>query len=666
MDALEGRAINTIRFLAVDAVEKAKSGHPGLPMGGAAMAYTLWANYLRHDPADPDWPDRDRFILSAGHGSMLLYALLHLFGYELSLEEIINFRQWGSKTPGHPEYAHAPGVETTTGPLGQGFANAVGMAIAERRLAAEFNRPGYPVVDHYTYIYSGDGCMMEGITSEAASLAGHLKLGKLICFYDDNEITIDGRTKIAFTENTAGRFEAYGWQVLKVNEGNRTELISEAIEEARKEQDRPSLIMVRTKIGYGSPNKQDTADAHGAPLGPDEVKLTKKNLGWPQEPEFLIPEEVKKHFAALKKSLHAKKSEWDGLFEDYCSEYPELAEKWEQWHSGQVPEELIEDQRIWQFEDKPVATRSASGQVMQVLCEYLPNMIGGSADLNASTKTHLKGLGDFQADNPSGSNIHFGVREHAMAAALSGLALHGGLRPFGSTFLVFFDYMKPAVRLSALMGLPVVFVYTHDSVAVGEDGPTHQPIEHLANLRSIPHMHVLRPADGPETAAAWLHALQRRCGPTALILSRQNLPLLKGSGKDALKGGYTISRESGPGVDLILIASGSELHLALEAQEELQEKDYSVRVVSMVSRELFLAQDEAYRETVLPSPVQTRVLIEAALPMGWDKIVGSEGSVIGIDDFGASAPGGVVMEKKGITADRIVNEALALLTGERE
>ncbi len=666
MDALEGRAINTIRFLAVDAVEKAKSGHPGLPMGGAAMAYTLWVNFLRHDPENPDWPDRDRFVLSAGHGSMLLYALLHLFGYDLSLEEIFNFRQWGSKTPGHPEYAHAPGVETTTGPLGQGFANAVGMAIAERRLAAEFNRPGYPLVNHYTYIYAGDGCMMEGITSEAASLAGHLKLGKLICLYDDNGITIDGRTDLAFTEDTAKRFEAYGWQVLKVDEGNRTELVDEAITEAKSEKNRPSLIMVRTKIGYGSPNKQDTSDAHGAPLGPDEVKLTKKNLGWPLEPEFLIPEEVKKQFAAFKEIQQAKKSEWDGLFDDYCSEYPEMAEKWEKWHSRQVPEELLEDQRIWQFEDKPVATRSASGQVMQVLSEYLPNMIGGSADLNSSTKTYLKGRGDFQADNPSGNNIHFGVREHAMAAILSGLALHGGLRPFGSTFLVFFDYMKPAVRLSALMGLPVVFVYTHDSVAVGEDGPTHQPVEHLANLRSIPHMHVLRPADGPETAAAWLHALQRRCGPTALILSRQNLPLLQGSGKEALKGGYIISKENGPTVDIILIASGSEVHLAVKAQQELQEEGYSVRVVSMISRELFLAQNENYQESVLPIAVESRVLIEAALPMGWDKIVSSKGSVIGIDDFGASAPGGVVMEKRGITADRIINEALSLLAEGRE
>lgn len=666
MDALEVRAINTIRFLAVDAVEKAKSGHPGLPMGGAAMAYTLWANYLKHDPDDPTWTDRDRFVLSAGHGSMLLYALLHLFGYDLPLEEIINFRQWGSKTPGHPEFKHTPGVETTTGPLGQGFANAVGMAIAECRLAAEFNREGYPLVNHFTYTYAGDGCMMEGITSEAASLAGHLKLGKLICFYDDNGITIDGKTEIAFTEDTGKRFEAYGWQVLKVDEGNRIELITEAIIEAKKEKNRPSLIMVKTKIGYGSPNKQGTADVHGAPLGDDETVLTKQKLGWPLEPAFYIPPEVRKHFSRLKETLKARKSEWDALFDDYCSEYPELAEKWQAWHSGTIPDEMVDDQRLWKFEEKPIATRSASGQIMQVLSEYLPNMIGGSADLNASTKTHLKGLGDFQADNYAGSNIHFGVREHAMGAVLSGLALHGGFRPFGSTFLVFFDYMKPAVRLAALMGLPVIYIYTHDSVAVGEDGPTHQPVEHLSNLRSIPHLQLLRPADGPETAAAWLHALQRRCGPTALILSRQNLPPLKGSGKKALKGGYIISKEKDSKPELIIIASGSELSLAITAQEELQNKGYSVRVVSMVSRELFLAQDDAYREKVLPAGVQSRLLVEAALPMGWERIIGSQGSVIGIDDFGASAPGEIVMEKRGINSSRIVKEAEALLTPGRK
>ena len=661
MNSIDDKAVNTIRFMAVDAVEKANSGHPGLPMGGAVMAYTLWTRFMKHCPDYPDWSDRDRFVLSAGHGSMLLYALLHLSGYSLSLDEIRNFRQWGSKTPGHPEYGYAPGVETTTGPLGQGFANAVGMAIAERRLAAEFNRPGFPLVDHFTYVYAGDGCMMEGITSEAASLAGHLQLGKLICLYDDNRITIDGATEITFTEDTGKRFEAYGWQVLKVEDGNRIELIEEAIAAAREEKNRPSLIMVRTEIGYGAPNKQGTSDAHGSPLGREEAALAKQRLKWPLEPDFFVPSDVSAYFSKQKAILMAVKQEWDVLYADYRRQHPDMAGRWETWYSGQVPEELAGDPRLWQFGDKAVATRVASGQVMQVLAEYLPNMIGGSADLNASTKTHLKGSGYFQAGNPAGSNIHFGVREHAMAAILSGLSLHGGLRPFGSTFLVFFDYMKPAVRLSALMGLPVVFIYTHDSVAVGEDGPTHQPVEQLANLRSIPNMHVLRPADGAETAAAWLHILQRRCGPSALILSRQNLPQLQGSGVEALKGGYIIGREKGGKPDLILIASGSELHLALEAQQALQDQGHSVRVVSMVSRELFLAQDDLYREEVLPAAVEKRLIIEAALPMGWERIAGAKGVVIGIDHFGASAPGEVVMEKRGISVAAILSRTEEML-----
>jgi transketolase len=654
-------AVNTIRFLAVDAVEKANSGHPGLPMGGAAIAYTLWSRFLKHCPDCPDWKDRDRFVLSAGHGSMLLYSLLHLYGYGLALDELKKFRQWGSRTPGHPEFGHTPGVETTTGPLGQGFANAVGMAIAERRLAAKFNRSDYPIVDHYTYVYVGDGCMMEGITSEAASLAGHLGLGKLICLYDDNKITIDGGTEIAFTEDVSKRFEAYGWQVLKVSDGNKVEAIAEAIAAARQNLEQPSLIMVRTSIGYGSPNKQDSPDAHGAPLGADEVLLTKKNLGWPLEPKFFVPEEVSTDLANQHKQLQARKEKWDELLASYGLKYPDLLIAWQEWHSGETPPPLEKDSRLWDYGEKAAATRALSGQVMQVLFEYLPNMIGGAADLNASTKTRLKSSSDFQANNPSGSNINFGVREHAMGGILSGLALHGGLRPFGSTFLVFFDYMKPSVRLAAMMGLPVAYVYTHDSVAVGEDGPTHQPIEQLANLRSIPNLQVLRPADGRETAAAWLHALQRRCGPSALILSRQNLPQLTGTGQEALKGGYIVSREKGSHPDLILIASGSELHLAFEAQQRLQEDGHSVRVVSMVSRELFLAQDEAYRETVLPGNVERRILIEAALPMGWDKIVGPKGKVIGIEEFGASAPGEIVLEKKGITAAAIITEAKKML-----
>jgi transketolase len=666
LNALDEKAVNTIRFLAVDAVEKANSGHPGLPMGGAVMGYTLWTKFLKHSPDHPDWPDRDRFVLSSGHGSMLLYALLHLSGYDLSMEEIKNFRQWGSKTAGHPEHGYAPGIETTTGPLGQGFANAVGMAIAERRLAAEFNRPGYTIVDHHTYVYSSDGDMMEGIASEAASLAGHLQLGKLVYFYDDNQITIDGSTEIAFTEDVGKRFEAYGWHVIRIDDGNRFDLIEKALKEAREEDSRPTLIKVRTTIGYGAPNKQGTADVHGAPLGSEEAALAKKNLGWPSEPEFLVPDEVYELFSKHKVHLNKKKEQWDALFSDYSREHPELAAKWQAWHSGEVPEELAEDSRLWEFEDKPTATRVSSGQIMQVLAEYLPNMIGGSADLNASTKTHLKGFGDFQADSPSGNNLHFGVREHAMAATLSGICLHGGFRPYGSTFLVFFDYMKPAVRLASIMHLPVTFVYTHDSVGVGEDGPTHQPIEHLSNLRSIPHMQVLRPADGSETAAAWLHIQKRRSGPSALILTRQNLPQLEGSGRGALRGGYIISPEKGSEPDLILIATGSEVHLAVEARDKLQDKSYSVRVVSMMCQELFMEQDDQYREEVLPAGVTQRIVIEAALPMGWDRFAGPQGAIIGIEDYGASAPGEVVMEKKGITVEALVNKAEEMLTSGRE
>ncbi|MEW5784192.1 MAG: transketolase [Bacillota bacterium] len=656
-------AVNTIRFLAVDAIEKANSGHPGLPMGGAAAAYTLWTRFLKHCPTEPGWPDRDRFILSAGHGSMLLYALLHLTGYDLSLEEIQNFRQWGSKTPGHPEYGHTAGVETTTGPLGQGFANAVGMAIAERRLAAEFNRPGFPVVDHYTYVYAGDGCMMEGVTAEAASLAGHLKLGKLICLYDDNQITIDGSTAITFTEDVGQRFAAYGWQVLPVADGNDLEAVARAISAARLEENRPSLIMVRTIIGYGSPNKQGQADTHGAPLGAAEIRTAKEHLGWPLEPDFHVPAEVRAHFKELLAGLNRQKAGWDTLFAAYRKEHPDQVSRWEAWHSDKPPRELAEDAALWQFADKPAATRAASGQVLQVLARHMPNLIGGSADLNASTKTYLKGLGEFQAENRAGNNINFGVREHAMAALLAGITLHGGFRCFGSTFLVFFDYMKPAVRLAALMGLPVIYVFTHDSIAVGEDGPTHQPVEHLANLRSIPNLHVLRPADGRETAAAWLHALRRTGGPTALILSRQNLPQLAGTGREALKGGYVLKREKAARLDLILIASGSEVSPALEAQQRLEAKGLSVRLVSLPSWELFLEQDQAYREVVLPAPVENRLAIEAALPMGWERFTGPRGRVIGMAGFGQSAPGELLMEKMGFSADNIVRVAEEMLKG---
>ncbi len=654
-------AVNAIRFLAVDAVEAANSGHPGLPMGGAAMAYTLWSRHLKHSPQHPDWPDRDRFVLSAGHGSMLLYALLHLFGYDLPLSELKNFRQWGSLTPGHPEYGHTVGVETTTGPLGQGFANAVGMAMAERRLAEEFNRPGFTVIDHYTYVYSGDGCMMEGVTSEAASLAGHLKLGRLICLYDDNHITIDGDTGLTFTEDVAQRFSAYGWQVLKVTDGNDIEAVSAALGEAKKDEGRPTLIMVRTEIGFGSPGKQGSAEAHGAPLGKDEVRLTKEKLGWPTDEAFHIPAELGPHFKSRKKEFAESKKSWDTLMSDYRAQFPREAASLASWYSDQLPVGLQEDKALFEFE-KPVATRSASGQIMQILARYLPNLMGGSADLNASTKTYLKGLGDFQPDNYAANNIYFGVREHAMAAIASGLVLHGGIRSYASTFLVFFDYMKPAVRVAALMGLPVIYVFTHDSIGVGEDGPTHQPIEHLANLRSIPNLHMLRPADGRETAAAWLQAVVRTEGPTALVLSRQNLPQLPGSGMDATRGGYILSRESKKeSPDVILLASGSEVSLIMEAKNVLEQKGIATRVVSMMSWELFDSQQKSYREEVLPRSCTKRLAVEAGLSMGWERYTGSEGRAICMDRFGASAPGEVLMEKFGFTVENIVSEALAIL-----
>ncbi|NLY39214.1 MAG: transketolase [Firmicutes bacterium] len=663
VSAIDQLAVNTIRFLAVDAIEKANSGHPGLPMGGAAMAYVLWSRFLKHCPADPAWPNRDRFVLSAGHGSMLLYALLHLSGYDLSLDDLKNFRQWDSKTPGHPEYGRTPGVETTTGPLGQGFANAVGMALGERRLAAEFNRPGYPIVDHYTYVYAGDGCLMEGIAAEAASLAGHLKLGKLICLYDDNGISIDGSTKIAFTEDVGKRFAAYGWQVLKVADGNDLEAVARAIEEARRDSARPSLIMVRTVIGFGAPNKQGRAVVHGAPLGAEELRLSKEQLCWPLEPTFYVPEAVRSHFARLQEGWLRAKAEWEAVFAEYRRAYPDLARRWEAWHSGKPPASLFDDPALWEVPQKAAATRSVSGQVMQVVAARMPNLIGGSADLSSSTMTYLHGAGDFQADNPAGNNIHFGVREHAMAAILAGLTLHGGFRCFGSTFLVFCDYMKPAVRMAALMALPVIYIFTHDSIAVGEDGPTHQPVEHLANLRSIPNLHVFRPADGRETVAAWLHALRRTGGPTALILTRQELPQLEETGPAALRGGYVLRREGGHKLDLIIMATGSEVAPALEAQRRLQEKGFSVRLVSLPCWELFREQDEAYRAAVLPPQVEKRLAVEAALPMGWEIFTGAAGRIIGLHGFGASAPGELLMEKMGFSAEHIVAVALEMLEG---
>jgi len=660
MTTIEQLSINTIRVLSAEAVEKANSGHPGLPLGLAPAGYVLWSQVLKHSPHDPKWPNRDRFILSAGHGSMLLYSLLHLFDYGLTMEDIKNFRQLGSKTPGHPEYGHTVGVETTTGPLGQGFANGVGMAIAEKRLAARFNRDGYEIADHYTYIFASDGDLMEGISSEAASLAGHLRLGKLICVYDDNSITIDGRTSLTFTEDVGMRFKAYGWQVIKVQDGNDPAAISAALKEAKKDTERPALIMLKTIIGYGSPTKQGKADVHGAPLGREELAGLKKNLGWHYTQEFHVPEEVRQHFFQLTNKLNSYSQEWKQLFSNYKQAYPGLAREWETWHLNKLPDQLLEDSDLWRFEDKPIATRIASGQVMNKLTRYLSNLVGGSADLNASTKTYLKNMGDFQAHTPEGSNLFFGIREHAMAGILNGMALHGGFRVFGSTFFVFFDYMKPSIRLAALMGLPVIYVFTHDSLGVGEDGPTHQPIEHLIALRAIPNMQVLRPCDAKETAAAWLAALERQDGPTAIILTRQDLPIQKNSSMEAQKGGYIIGRERGTSPDLIILATGSEVALALEAQKELWNKSIDARVVSMMSWELFKEQPVNYMEGIIPASVSRRISVEAGSTLGWRDFIGDNGIIIGIDSFGASAPGRVLLEHMGFSVSNIVEKAVGL------
>ena len=660
---LDRLIINTIRMLAVDAVQAAESGHPGMPMGMAAPAYVLWTRFLRHNPANPHWPNRDRFILSAGHGSMLLYALLHLSGYDLSLEEIKRFRQWGSLTPGHPERGVTPGVETTTGPLGQGFGNGVGMAIAERYLAQLFNRPGYDIVDHYTYAIVSDGDLMEGISAEAASLAGHLRLGKLIYLYDDNRISIEGPTSLSFSEDVPLRFRAYGWHVQTVD-GLDLVAIEEAIRAAQAERERPSLIAVRTHIGYGSPNKQDTAAAHGEPLGEEEVTLTKKALDWPLEPKFYVPDVVRGYFAEQQEYWGHLEADWRALFEDYRQRYPELAGQFEQMMAGELPAGW--EERIPRFPaGKPIATRSASGEVLNAIAPALPGLIGGSADLAPSTKTLLKGGGDQEADNPGGRNLHFGVREHAMGAIVNGMAAHGGLRPFGATFFVFSDYMRPALRLSALMELPVVWVYTHDSIFVGEDGPTHEPIEHLASLRAIPHLVTIRPADANETAVAWQVALEQR-GPVALILSRQNLPVLdrdRMAPADGLRrGAYVLSDSPGRRPDVILIATGSEVALAVEAQEALAERRINARVVSMPSWELFERQPQAYRDEVLPPDVPVRLAIEAGSPMGWERYVGPFGAVLGIENrFGASAPHKVLACHYGFTVDEVVARTEELL-----
>jgi len=665
MKDVDELCINTIRMLSADAVQKANSGHAGMPMGAAAMTYVLWTRFLKHNPTNPSWPDRDRFVLSAGHGSALLYSLLHLTGYDLSLEALKNFRQWGSQTPGHPEFLHTPGVETTTGPLGQGFANAVGLAIAERFLAAHFNRPGHAIVSHHTYAIVSDGDLMEGVSHEAASLAGHLGLGKLIYLYDDNHISIEGNTDIAFTEDRAARFEAYGWQVQKVKDGNDMAAIEKALLSAQKEDLRPSLIAVRTHIGYGSPNKQDSASAHGEPLGPEEIKLTKENLGWPLEPEFHIPKEALNRFRKAVESGKQREGEWQERFSAYAKAYPELAKEWSQWLSNDLPAGWDQDLPDFSADKKGMATRVASGKALNAIAPNLPNLIGGSADLAPSNKTVLNGADFFQKDSYHGRNFHFGVREHGMGSILNGIALHGGLIPYGGTFLIFSDYMRPPIRLAAMMGLKVIYIFTHDSIGLGEDGPTHQPVEQLAALRAIPNLTVIRPCDANETAEAWRVALNSKQGPIALALTRQNVPTLdrnKFAPADGLDRGAYILKDAPDGKpDLILLASGSEVPIAIEAAEKLEKKDLTVRVVSMPSWELFERQSQEYQHEVLPSDINARVAIEAGITQGWHPYVGANGRVMGIDHFGASAPYQILYEKFELTSEKVVETALACL-----
>ena len=656
---LEQLSVNTIRTLAMDAVQKANSGHPGMPMGMADAAYVLWTQYLKHNPANPAWPDRDRFVLSAGHGSMLLYSLLHLTGYDLPLEQLKQFRQWGSETPGHPEYGDTPGVETTTGPLGQGFANGVGLALAERMLAAEFNRPGFEIVDHYTYAIVSDGDLMEGISHEAASLAGHLGLGKLIYLYDDNHITIEGDTALAFSEDIGQRFASYGWQVLSVD-GHDREAVSGAIRQSQAVKDRPAIIICRTHIAYGSPNKQDTAKAHGEPLGPDEVRLTKEAMSWPASAQFLIPDKVLAHFRTALDRGSEEEGQWAALFARYEDAHPDLAAEWKRRMAGELPAGWQDAVPSFGPEDGPIATRAASGKVMTAIAPALPELVGGSADLHPSTKTYLSAFPAVERGQYGGRNLHFGVREHSMGGILNGMALHGGFRPYGATFLVFSDYMRPSIRLAALMRQLVIYVFTHDSIFVGEDGPTHQPVEHAAALRAIPGLTVFRPADANETAAAWQATVAHRDGPVALLLSRQKLPILEEVDVEGVaRGGYVLSDAQSP--QLILVASGSEVEVALGAQKLLAEEGIAARVVSLPSWERFDAQPQAYRDGVLPPAVKARVAVEAGVPQGWERYVGMEGAIVALDRFGASAPYQVLAEKFDFTAGVVAARAKALL-----
>ncbi len=684
IQTLEELCINTIRTLSVDAVQKANSGHPGMPMGAATMAYVLWTRYLRHNPKNPRWPDRDRFVLSGGHGSMLIYSLLHLTGYDLTMDDIKQFRQWGSRTPGHTEHGPTPGVEVTTGPLGQGFANSVGLAIAERWLAATFNRPDRSVVDHYTYVIASDGDMMEGVASEAASLAGHLRLGRLIVLYDANLITLSATTNVTFTEDVGARFEAYGWHVQRID-GNDLGAVDAALTAARAVEDRPSLVVARTHIGFGSPHKQDTFQAHGEPLGEDEVRATKRALGWPEDRTFYVPDEALREFRKAVERGAKLEAAWQRRMGAYRAAYPDLAAQFSRAFASELPEGWEAKLPTFTPKDGEMATRDAGGKVLNALAGVVPNLFGGSADLDPSTRTNMKGQGDFEPPAPSGGagdgmapqgtsggvwgyagrNLHFGVREHAMGAILTGLALHGGVIPYGATFLVFSDYMRPSIRLAALSEARVIYVWTHDSIGLGEDGPTHQPIEHLASLRAMPNMVILRPADATETVEAWRVALTHTTGPVGLVLTRQKLPVLDRAAlapaSGVVRGAYVLADGGGSPPEMILIATGSEVPLALEAHRRLVQEGIRSRVVSMPSWELFEAQPQPYRDAVLPPAVRARVSVEAASPFGWERYVGWEGAIIGVNRFGASAPGPVVMRELGFTLEHVVNTAKAVL-----
>ncbi len=660
MSNIDKLSANAIRVLSADAIQKAKSGHPGLPLGAADAAYALWAKEMKHNPANPDWFNRDRFILSGGHGSMLLYSLLHLFGYGLKKEDLMQFRQLDSLTPGHPEYKHTKGVEATTGPLGAGMAMAVGMAMAEAHLAAKFNKEGYPVVDHFTYVLGGDGCMMEGITHEAFSLAGTLKLGKLIVLYDSNKITIEGSTDIAFTENVKARFDAYGFQTITVENGNDIDAVAAAIAEAKADLTRPSMIEIKTQIGYGCPGKQGKASAHGEPLGDENIAEMKKNLNWPSEEAFFVPEEVYANYKAISEAKAADEEAWNKLFADYCAKFPEMKKAWDDEFNMDIAKDLIDDADFWAYEDKPEATRNLSGMVINRLKDKVPGLVGGAADLHPSTKTYMKEAGDFSAEDYSGRNLHYGVREIAMTAIANGLTLHG-LRGFCSTFFVFSDYVKPMARLSSIMNIPTTYVLSHDSIGVGEDGPTHEPIEQLAMLRAMPNFNVFRPADATETIAAWYAAVTSEKTPCALVLTRQNLPQLAGSSKEALKGGYIVSASKKETPDAIIVASGSEVQLGIGAQEMLAAEGIDVRVVSMPCMELFEAQSAEYKESVLPKEVRARVAVEALIGYGWDRYVGLDGAVVCMNGFGASAPYSKLFPKYGFTAENVAAKVKEVL-----